>query len=87
MGNIISEVIIYTAMLSFLVYMMDYIRNNNTRKRKKSNRKKGVFLNIMAVKKENIEHDNSQFSRELQKEWDDMVMRLEMQRTQIVTQE
>ena len=87
MGNIISEVIIYTAMLSFLVYMMDYIRNNKTTKLKKSNRKKGVFLNIMAVKKENIEHDNSQFSRELQKEWDDMVMRLEMQRTQIVTQE
>lgn len=41
----------------------------------------------MAVKKENIEYDNSQFSRELQKEWDNMVMRLEMQRTKIVTQE
>lgn len=41
----------------------------------------------MAVTKENTECDNSQFSRELQKEWDNMVMRLEMQRTKIVTQE
>ena len=43
MGNIISEVIIYTAMLSFLVYMTDYIRNPNTRKRKRKNREKGAF--------------------------------------------
>lgn len=41
----------------------------------------------MATNKENIEQDSPLFSRELQNEWDDMVMRLEMQRTQIVTQE
>ena len=41
----------------------------------------------MAVTKENTECDNSQFSRKLQRDWDDMVMRLEMQRKQVVTQE
>ena len=41
----------------------------------------------MAVKKENGQHDNTQFDRESQKEWDDMLMRFEMQRTKIVTQE
>ena len=40
----------------------------------------------MAINKDNMEQDSPQFSRELQHEWDDMVMRLEMQRTQIVTQ-
>lgn len=41
----------------------------------------------MAVKKENDQYDNPQFDRESQKEWDDMLMRFEMQRTKIVTQE
>lgn len=43
MGNIISEVIIYTAMLSFLVYIAEHTKNQNTRKRKRNNREKGVF--------------------------------------------
>ena len=41
----------------------------------------------MAINKDNMEQDSPQFSRELQHEWDDMVMRLEMQRRIIVTQE
>ena len=41
----------------------------------------------MAVKKEKGQQDNHQFERESQKECDDMLMRFEMQRTKIFTQE